>query len=223
MNVNVPSVFFRFSGWALLIAGIMHTLIQFVHLDDVPEGMAQMSYFVDVAVWSHVALIFAVALTLFGLTGLFLRHIAVLRWWGWVGFACMFLVFYYDVTHAVLQVFQYPILFDGIQDEQKLKEVSDLVMRIQTESGIGSTLMRMLFPVMLLGTPLMAVSLWRARIYSKWPAVAQIVLLVVLFVPIEALMRYAFPVSFLVYSWYGALLAFERLNVPQASSAGHAA
>jgi hypothetical protein len=208
--ITVPKAFFRFSGWMLLLAGIIIAVVQFIHLEDVPANLSEMSYFVEVAVWSHVALFVAVTMLLMGLPGLYLRQAAGLKWWGWVSFVLIFVVFMFDTTHAVLQIYEYPVLFDNIQSEEKLKEVSDLVMSIQRSEGWpGFYMMKLLFPVMLIAIPLMGLSMLRAGILSKWPAILHIVFLVLLFVPFEPMMHYVFPLSFLVYAWYGAILAFE--------------
>ncbi|KIL40678.1 hypothetical protein SD70_12290 [Gordoniibacillus kamchatkensis] len=221
--ISVPQTFFRLSGWALIVSGILISIVQFVHLDDTPANMAQLSYFVKVAVWTHVALSVSVALMLFGLVGLFLRGGSAIRWWGWLGFAFMFATFFFDVMHAALQIYDYPIVFGNIQNEQQLKEASDFVMKAQLESGIGSALMQMLMPLSVLGTPLMAIALLRARIVPKWAAIAQIALLLLMFVPIPGLMAIVFPVSFLVYAIYGAALAFGKRSAAQSPQPVHPA
>lgn len=208
--ISVPNAYFRFSGWIFLLSGLIITVVQFIHLEDVPASVAELSYFVPTAVWTHVALFIAVTMPLMGLPGLYLRQSKGLRWWGWLSFVMIFIVFMFDTTHAVLQIYQYPVLFDNITTEEQLKATSDLVMKIQMSEGWpGYYMMKLLFPVMLIALPLMGIAMLRARILSKWPAIVHILLFALLIVPTESMMKFVFPLSFLIYTWYGWILAFE--------------
>ncbi|RCW50053.1 hypothetical protein [Paenibacillus prosopidis] len=216
--ITVPQKFFRFSGWAMLLAGIVITIIQFVHLEDVPHDMEEMKYFVDVAVWTHVALLLAVTVLLMGFAGLFLRHASKLKWWGWIGYGLFFSVFVFDLMHAALQIFDYPVFFKDITTEAQMKEASDLVMSIQMSNGPGQYIFMAMMPMAMLGTILMCIGFLRAKIISKWPSIGYLVLTVLMFVPVESVMMFIYPIQFLVWAWFGAILAFEKHPKAEVSS-----
>ncbi|WP_276353003.1 hypothetical protein [Cohnella caldifontis] len=219
----MPDRFFRFCGWMLLISGILTIVIQFVHLEDVPSGMEQMDYFVDVAVWTHIGLVLAFAMFLMGFVGLYLRQAAGLKWWGWLSFVCFFLFFTLDGTHSPIQIFGYPVIYERIQNAEQLQAANDLAMKIGS-IGPGFAMMTALFPLILLGTLLMGISMLRAKILSQWPAVAMLVSTVFIFIPYTPETKYLaglFP--YLIFAWYGWILAFEKREgaYPDRAETGH--
>ncbi|QJD85556.1 hypothetical protein [Cohnella herbarum] len=207
--IRVPDRFFKFCGWMLLLSGLLTTIIQYIHLEDVPSGMEQMDIFVDVAVWTHIGLLISFTMFLMGFVGLYLRQAAGLKWWGWLSFGMLFLFFMLDGTHSPVQIFGYPVFFDNIQTEEQLQAASDLVMRIGSE-GPGFALMILLMPLMLFGSILMGISMLRARILPKWPAIMTLVSVIFIFLPYGPVTKYIFPLPYLIYAWYGWILAFEK-------------
>lgn len=210
MTIAVPNGFLRFSGWMLLLGGLIFTVVQYVHLEDTPANLDQMAYFVDVAMWTHIALTVAITLILLGLPGLFLRQSAKLKWWGWIGLVFVFAVFMLDNLHSPIQIFQYPVFYGNIVTEADLTAANELVTKHQSYEGPGTYLMMLIFPFLILGTILTAIAVLRAKQLSKWPAIAQLVLLVFLILPYGPVTKLFFPLPFLVYAWYGAILAFEK-------------
>lgn len=216
--IAVPRTFFRFSGWMLLIAALMIVTVQYIHLEDIPASLGQMDYFVDVAVWTHVALVVAYTMFLMGLAGLYLRQAEGLKWWGWLSYGFIFTFFMFELMHAPLQIFDYPIIYENIQTEADLKTANDLVTKIQNHMGPGMFLMMLLFPCMLFGTVLMGMGMLKAKILPKAPAIVNLCMLVFVILPYGPVTKYFFPLPFLIYAWYGAILAFERRAVTIAES-----
>jgi len=211
-NGDVLGGFFRFSGWMLLLAGVTMAFVQYVHLEDVPSGMEQMGYFVDVAVWTHVALFLSCAMFVLGFAGLYIRQAAGMRWWGWLSYVLLVMFFLIDNNHSVLQIYTYPYIFGDVQTEEQLEAASDLAMNMQMHDGPGMILMFLLMPLILFGQLLMGFSMLKARILSKWPAIVNLVLVIFIFIPYGPFSKYLFPIPFLIYAWYGAILAFEKRN-----------
>lgn len=208
--IAVPRTFFRFSGWMLLVATLMIVTVQYIHLEDIPASLRQMDYFVDVAVWTHVVLVVAYTMFLMGLAGLYLRQAEGLRWWGWLSFGFIFTFFMLELMHAPLQIFDYPIFYENIQTEADLKAANDLVLKIQGNIGPGMILMVLMFPCMLFGTLLSGIGMLKARVLSKAPAIVNLCMLIFVILPYGPVTKYFFPLPFLIYAWYGAILAFER-------------
>lgn len=208
--ITVPNGYFRFCGWMLLAGSVLTTIVQYAHLEDVPSGMGQMSYFVDVAVWTHITLVVAYALFLMGLSGLYLRQSSSLKWWGWLSFGFIFAFYVLDLMHAPLQIFDYPVFFGDVHTEADLAAATETVTRIQSQAGPGMFLMMLLFPLMMLGTLLEGIAMLRARVLSRWPAIATLVSLVFVILPYGPVTKYLFPLPFLIHAWYGGILAFEK-------------
>ncbi|MFC5470982.1 hypothetical protein ACFPPD_20035 [Cohnella suwonensis] len=208
--IRVPNRFFRFCGWMLMLSGLLTIIIQYIHLEDVPSGLDQMEYFVDVAVWTHIGLLLSFAMFLMGFVGLYLRQAEGLKWWGWLSFGFLFMFFMLDATHAPIQIFGYPVFFDNIQTEDQLQAASDMVMKIGSV-GPGFMMMAALFPCIFFGTLLMGISMLRAKVLSKWPAIATLVSIVFIFVPYGPETKYVLSLfPYLIFAWYGGILAFEK-------------
>jgi hypothetical protein len=208
--IRVPERFFRFCGWMLMLSGVLSIVIQYVHLEDVPNGLEQMGYFVDVAVWTHIGLFLSFAMFLMGFVGLYLRQAVELKWWGWLSFGCFFLFFMLDGTHVSTQIFGYPVFFENIQTEEQLQAASEMVMKIGSV-GPGFIMMTALFPLILIGTLLMGISMLRAKVLPKWPAIVNLVSIVFIFVPYGPETKYVLALfPYLIFAWYGWILAFEK-------------
>lgn len=210
--VKVPQGFFRISGVLMILSALIGGAVMMLHLDDTPANLQELPHFLTVAVWSHVWLFCGIGMMLAGLPALFLRHADGLKWWGWLALALMFVSFFLDATHAVLQMFDYPVIYDGIDNEAKLKEVSDMVMKIQMGMP-GSLFMVLSGPTLLLGTLLMGIALFRAKGVSRRPAMATLVLFAAIlgmfFAP-EWYIQILLTCYYLHFAWYGATLVFER-------------
>lgn len=210
-----PYGFYRFSGWLLLLSGLLTIAIQYVHLEDVPADLKQMDYFVDVAVWTHIGLLLSFAMFLMGFVGLYLRQAAKLQWWGWLSFGLLFLFVVLDLLHAPIQIFGYPVLFDDVATEEQLQRASELVMRIGAE-GPGVFLMMLTMPFVLVGTILMGIAMLKAGVLPKGPAIATLASVVLIVLPYGPVTKYLFPLQYAVFVWYGAVLAFEKTGAPTA-------
>lgn len=204
--------FLRFSGWMLLLSGIITTIVQYIHLEDVPESLEQMDYFVDFAVWTHIFLVIASAMFLMGFSGLYIRQAKGLKWWGGLSYCFLALFFVLDMMHSAIQIFTYPVFFEHIQNEEQLTAASDMVMKIYSQGGPGMSLMMLLTPLMLAGTLLMGISMLKSRILSKWPAIFNLATIVLILLPYGPITKFLFPLQFLIYAWYGAILVFEKHN-----------
>lgn len=208
--VKVPQGVFRASGWMLIAAGVTNFIVSIVHLEDTPADLAQLPHFLNVAVGTHVAMLLATPLILMGLAGLYLRQAERLRWWGWIGCFLMFFLFIFEMIHAVLQVYQYPVLFDGITTEAQLKAASDTALKTMNHDGFPTTLSLVAMPGVLLGFALITIAMYRSRVFSKWLALTFLLMPSTYFLPWESYGKYVFPVAYLTYAAYGVLLATER-------------
>ncbi|MBD0383757.1 hypothetical protein [Paenibacillus sedimenti] len=213
--VNVPQGFFRFSGVLMIISALIGGVVMMLHLDDTPASLQELPHFLTLAVWSHVWLFIGIGMMLVALPALFLRDVNGLKWWGWLAFGLMFVSFFFDACHAVLQMFDYPVVFQGIDNDAKLKEVSEMVMKVQMGMP-GNFFMAISGPTLLLGTLLMGISLFTAKGVSRRPAIATLVLFVALlgmfFAP-EWYIKILLTCYYLHFAWYGAGLVFERNHV----------
>jgi len=209
---QVPQGFLRFTGWLLMLGSVIGAVVMVLHVEDTPANLQELPHFVATAVWTHVALFVGIALSLIGLTGLFVRQAAGLKWWGWIAYVLMFLTFYFDSTHAVLQMFDYPVIFRDIGSEEELQEVSHMVMEIQMGMP-GGLFMGLSGPLLMLGTLLMGIAFLRARAMPRGPAVTTVVLFVsmigMFFAP-NWLAMTILTAFYLHFGWYGAVLAFEK-------------
>lgn len=207
--IQVPQGFFRFSGWMLMLSGLLTMAMLYVHLEDVPAGLEQVDWFVDVAVWTHIGMLIGFSMFLMGFVGLYLRQASGLKWWGWLSFVMIFMFVVLDLLHAPIQIFNYPVLFDGVGTEDQLKKASDLVMRIGAE-GPGFFMMILLMPLILIGSILMGVSMLRAKVLPKGPAIGTLVSIVLIFLPYGPVTKYFMPLQYVIFVWYGFILAFEK-------------
>lgn len=194
----------------LIVAGLSDFIVMIVHLEDTPANLAQLSSFLKTAVGTHVAILLATPLILMGLTGLYLRQADRMKWWGWLGFFLMFFMFIFEMIHAVLQVYQYPILFANITTEAELKAASEIATKTQMHDGFPTTLAMAAMPGVLLGFALITLAMYRARVFSKWLALTFLILPSTFFLPWEYYGKFMFPVAYLTYAAYGALLLFEK-------------
>ena len=210
IQASLPAWFYRMSGWLLIVSALSMTAVQYVHLEDVPTGLGQMDYFVDVAVWTHIALFVANGLFMLGFIGLYVRQAEKLKWWGWLSFPMLFGFVFIDTLHAPLQIFDYPVFFKDITTEAQLQEAVDLVNEISYRVGPGMFLMAMLMPFILIGTILMGSSMLKARIVPRWVSIVNLCTIPLILLPYGPVTKYVFPLQFLVFALYGGFLAFEK-------------
>ncbi|WP_020617966.1 hypothetical protein [Paenibacillus daejeonensis] len=201
----------RTGGLILLLAGLANFITHTLHLqEDTPLSLEQLPHFLDMAVGTHIALFLATPLMLIGLTTLFIRHAGAIAWWGWIGYVCLFFAFVIESVHSVLQVYQYPVLFDGITSEEQLAAASDIANRTLMAEGFPSLLQMAGGIMVLLGIVVTTISFYRAGVFSKWLALGFLIMPSTLFFPWEYYGRFVFPVSFLVYAVYGLLMLTDR-------------
>lgn len=210
--IRVPQGFFRFGGILLILGSLIGGVVMMVHLEDTPAIMQELPHFLTMAVWTHVWLFCGIGMMLVGLPALFLRNAEGLKWWGWLALGLVYVSFFFDACHAVLQMFDYPVLFGAIESEARLKEVSDMVMEIQMGMP-GGFFMVSSGPALLLGTLLMGISLFLAKGVSRKAAIVAIVFFVLLlgmfFLP-EPVIKLVFACFYLHFALHGAVLVFER-------------
>ncbi|MFS0726811.1 hypothetical protein [Paenibacillus sp. 1P07SE] len=207
----VPQGLLRTGGFILLLGGLAHFITHILHLqEDTPLSLEQLPHFLEMAVGTHIALFLATPLMLIGLTALFIRHAGTIAWWGWIGYLCLFFSFVVESVHSVLQVYQYPVLFEGIASEEQLAAASDIANRTLMAEGFPSLLTMAGGIAVLLGFLLTIIALFRARIYTRWLALSFLIMPSTLFFPWEIYGRYVFPISFLAYAAYGLLMVTER-------------
>ncbi|MBN2980405.1 MULTISPECIES: hypothetical protein [Cohnella] len=214
--------FYRFSGWMAMLGAVIGAVVMVLHVEDIPAGLDELDTFLPTAVWTHVALYIGIPMLLVGLTGMFLRQASGIKWWGWIGYVLLFLSFYFDSAHSVLQMFDYPVLFGDIDTEEKLNEANEFVMNVQM--GMPGTLfMGLSGPSLMLGTLLTGLAFYYGKGIPRGPAALTLILFVGMFVMFFApnwLAMGILAAFYLHFAWYGALLAFERRLDGEAADSG---
>ncbi|MBW5445486.1 hypothetical protein GE107_05345 [Cohnella sp. CFH 77786] len=208
--ITVKQSLFRICGWMLILAGITNCVLQIVHLEDTPARVADLPHFLSLAVGVHAVMLVATPIMMIGLAGLFVRQAEAIKWWGWISLLTMTYYFTFELIHAILQVYQYPVLYDGIQTEEQLKAANEIAKKTLFHDGFPSQMEMVAMPAVLIGFILMTIALYRARVYSKWLALSIVLLPATFFLPWESFGKYVYPVCFLAYAAYGACMVFER-------------
>ncbi|PYI56311.1 hypothetical protein [Paenibacillus flagellatus] len=220
--ITVKPSLLRVCGWMLIAAGLTNCVLQIVHLEDTPAQLAHLPHFLSMAVGVHAVMLVATPIFLLGLVGLYARQAETIRWWGWLSLVTFAYYLTFELVHAILQVYQYPVLYEGITTEEQLKAASDIANRTLFHDGFPTVMSAIAMPAVLIGFILMTVAMIRARVYSRWLALSILLLPLTFFLPWESFGRYVYPVSFLTYAAYGVLLAFEKREAA-AHGRGHGA
>ncbi|TLS53146.1 hypothetical protein FE782_07220 [Paenibacillus antri] len=217
--IHVPVSFLRLSGGLLAAGGMTLFIVQLVHLDDKPSGLMELNYFVEVAAGAHAALALATPPMIVGLTGLYFRMSASLRWWGWAGYVGMLCFFLIELFRAALPVYQYPALYRGIRTKEQLREVNALVESLRSQDGFPALIELAATPLGTLGFLLTAVSLLRGNALPKLPALLMLAPPASLALPWDGLDPYAHAAALFAYVYYGCLLAFGLPPAPPTAAA----
>lgn len=221
MNVSISPKYFRLSGLAITIGGLMGATGQVIHAEDAPATVADIASFVPFAVNTHVLLAWASTLILLGLPAIYLRQAAKLRWWGWLAFPLLFIALMFEIFHGPLQIFGYPIIFHDVTTPEQLKSVSDQINNLAVDQyPLQLAVLIPLMPFLFIGLILTAVGIIRARVLPKGPGIflSVVIVLGVLsqFIHIH-LLEISFSYIHLAFVYIGATLAFSR-NATSTSS-----
>ncbi|PFN96106.1 hypothetical protein COJ85_24860 [Bacillus sp. AFS076308] len=214
--ITIPKGFLKFSGFMLLLGGIMGFTGQLVHLGDVPETVKDIPEFLKGAINTHVLLAYASTFILMGLPALFLRQAASLKWWGWVAFPLLFIGLMLEIFHGPVQIIAYPIIFDFVHTAKDLQHVTDLLNNMAIDQfPLQLAVFIPLIPGIFIGLILLGISTYRAKVLPKAPAIFTLVVLVIqiigMIVPIHIhLLEISFAYIHLIFVWFGAILAFEK-------------
>lgn len=180
-TLTVPRGYYRFCGILLMLGGLMGAAGQLMHAPDTPESVAAIPEFLNLAVNMHVQLAWASTLILLGLSGLYLRQAAGLRFWGWLSLPLLFIGLMLEIFHGPVQILGYPIMYGNIQDEAALKIVNDGISHMAIDRfPLQLAVTAPILPCILLGFLLLAFSTLKARILPKGPAIFNLVVLVIL-------------------------------------------
>ncbi|PLS09540.1 hypothetical protein [Neobacillus cucumis] len=214
--ITVPKGFLKFSGFMLLIGGMMGFTGQLIHLGDVPETVKDIPDFLKGAVNIHVLLAYASTLILIGLPALFLRQSAGLKWWGWIAFPLLFIGLMFEIFHGPVQIIAYPIIFDFVHTAKDLQHVSNLLNSMAIDRfPLQLAIFIPLIPGIFIGLILLGISALRAKVLPKAPAIFTLVVLVIqiigMVVPVHIhLLEISFAYIHLIFVWFGTILAFEK-------------
>ncbi|MDR4947539.1 hypothetical protein [Neobacillus cucumis] len=214
--ITIPKGFLKFSGFLLLIGGMMGFTGQLVHLGDVPETVKDIPEFLKGAVNTHVLLAYASTFILMGLPALFLRQSGHLKWWGWLAFPLLFIGLMLEIFHGPVQIIAYPIIFDFVHTAKDLQHVTDLFNNMAIDRfPLQLAIFIPLIPGIFIGLILLGISTYRAKVLPKAPAIFTLVVLVIqiigMIVPVHIhLLEISFAYIHLIFVWFGAILAFEK-------------
>ncbi|MDR6884662.1 hypothetical protein [Bacillus sp. 3255] len=223
MNVSISPTYFRLSGIAIVIGGLMGAAGQLIHAEDTPASVADIPSFVSFAVNTHVLLAWASTLLLLGLPAVYLRQAAMLRWWGWLGFPLLFIALMFEIFHGPVQILAYPIIFHDVTTSEQLQAVSDQINNLAIDQyPLQLAVLIPIVPFLFLGLILTAAGILQTRMLTKGPGIFLCVVIGITvlsqFIHIH-LLEVSFSYIHLAFVYIGAALAFGRSEA--SSSAGH--
>ncbi|MFC0213964.1 hypothetical protein ACFFK0_16155 [Paenibacillus chartarius] len=227
MNVTISSNYFRLSGLALLLGGLMGGVGQLLHAGDTPETVAEIPGFVAYAVNTHVLLAWASTLILLGLPAIYLRQAAKLKWWGWLGLPLLFIALMFEIFHGPLQIMGYPIIFHNVTTPEQLQVINDQIHTLATDQyPLQLAVLIPLMPFLFIGLILTAVGMLTARVLPKHVGVvltAAITLLVLgMFIKIRVL-DVSFSYLLLAFAYIGGSLLLGSSNPAEVTNASRPA
>ncbi|MFC5703086.1 hypothetical protein ACFPVX_17490 [Cohnella faecalis] len=212
MTLSIPKGFLKFSGWALLIGGLLGVIGQLIHSgSDTPESLEVIPAFLDKAVNIHVLLAWSSIFILMGMPAMYLRQAGKLKWWGWIGFPLLFVGMILEIFHGPVQIMAYPIIYSDLAtNAETLAIVNKHVNELMTDQYPLSLLVLIpLMPGLFLGLLLTGIGTLRAGAMPKaagWFTIGIFALLVAgMFLPASIPF---FAAIHLVFVLFGALLAF---------------
>lgn len=212
MSISVPKGYFKFSGWVLLIGGLLGVIGQLIHAGDTPATIADIPTFLDKTVNIHVMLAWSTLLILMGLPAIYLRQAGGLRWWGWTGFPLLFIGLLLEIFHGPVQIMAYPIIYADVPDAAALGRINELVNNLRIDDfPLALLVLVPLLPGLFLGLLLTGIgTLWSRKLpkYAGWITIFIFAVLVAgMYMPENIPI---FAAIHLVFVLFGVLLAFGR-------------
>ncbi|MEH7110500.1 hypothetical protein [Bacillus sp. JJ1764] len=218
--LTIPNGYLKFSGFLLLLGGLMGFTGQLIHLEDMPASVKDIPEFLKGAVNIHVLLAYASTFILMGLPAVYLRQASGLKWWGWVSFPLLFIGLMLEIFHGPVQIMAYPIIFDFVHTAADLKHVGELFNNMAIDQyPLQLAVFIPLIPGIFLGLILLGIATLRAKVLPKAPAIFIFIVMVIqivgMVVPVHIhLLEISFAYIHLIFVWIGALMAFGKINAP---------
>lgn len=222
--LQIPKGYLRFSGFALLIGGLMGFTGQLVHLEDVPATVADIPRFVGAAMNSHVYLAWASIFILMGLPAIYLAQSAKLKWWGWLSFPLLFTGLMLEIFHGPVQILAYPVIFSNVETADQLLRVATQINNMAVETYPQQLLVLLpLMPGLFGGVILLGASALKANVFPKAAGILAFVVIAIAVayftLPVKLkFLEVSFAYFHLIFATFGALLAFNKRIGGQAST-----
>lgn len=167
-QIQIPKGYLKFSGWALLIGGLMGVSGQLLHIGDTPETLKDIPDFIETAVNTHVWLAWASILLLLGMLTIYLRQAEKLKLWGWIGFPLLFVGMILEIFHGPFQILAYPIIYNLVSSDEVLNTVNNYVNNLMIDDYPLTLLVLIpLLPGILGGMLLLGISTVKAKVFHK--------------------------------------------------------
>jgi hypothetical protein len=211
-QIQIPNGYLKFSGWALLIGGLMGFSGQLMHIGDTPGTLKDIPNFLEMAVNTHVWLAWASILVLMGMPAIYLRQAERLKLWGWIGFPLLFVGMILEIFHGPFQILAYPIIYNLVSSDEVLHTVNNFVNNLMIDDYPLTLLVLIpLLPGILIGMLLLGISTFKAKVFHKAVGIFVLVAMAILIGGMAAPESVnTFPVVHLVFATFGAALAFGK-------------
>jgi hypothetical protein len=155
----------RWSGLSAMVAGSIFAGIQPIHPPDVLASV-NTPIFIIITAFKTVMSLFG----LFGITGLYARHVEATGWLGLIGYVLLMIFYAVQMCISFLEPLILPLL-TGVAPTF-VESVLGMVSGASGGMDLGAlpTVYSLVSIAYLLGLLLFGLSLFRARILPRWPA-----------------------------------------------------
>jgi hypothetical protein len=218
MTITTPKLI-RWAGVSAMAAGIIFAGIQPIHPPDVLASVNTSAFIIITALKTAMCLF-----GLFGMTGLYARHVEKTGWLGLVGYVLLTIFYAVQMCYA----FAEPVILPLLTTEAPTFVESVMAMARGTEGpmnlGAFATIYSLVSVLYLLGLLLFGIALFRARILPRWAAgllagSGPLAILMGALLPHQLERLAAMPMGFAL-AWLGYALWSERREHAADSVAG---
>ncbi|WP_248925164.1 hypothetical protein [Paenibacillus hamazuiensis] len=214
--MQVPKGYLKFAGWMLLIGGLMGTVGQAIHLEDVPASVDEIPSFLTGAVNIHVLLAFASTFILMGLPAVYLIQAHKLKWWNWLGFPLLFIGLMLEIFHGPVQIISYPIMFGYVHNADDLQKLSEQINNLSVDRfPLQLLILIPILPGIILGILLLGINALQAKVFPKAAGIVSLVVLALLIVGFfitTGPFHNTFMYVHLIFVTFGGFIVFGRIG-----------
>ena len=200
--------FKKVAGVFAILAGILYTVIQFIHP---PENLNS----VNSSSWQIVACL-SIAMSLFfliGIIGIYMKQVEKVGWVGLIGFILFSLFWLISMSFSFIEAFVYPLIID---DAPKFVE-GMLGLFGESKSSVNLGVFTVLAPIAgvlyMLGSLLLGIATFRAKVFPRAAGIlfsfAGVVTLATAIIPHPYDRILALPMG-VVFIWLGYILCFDK-------------